>query len=118
MERWTQGAREDTARWVNKAAKVKGQLLYQSTGVEYVFYCNNRVNKEQHLSNKCKNATLLVLKLELKMLLKIGAFPNKTDSQDLLNMQSESECCLFLRKTVTFCNFSLVMHNCEKIGML
>lgn len=34
MERWTQGAREDTARWVNKAAKVKGQLLYRMKGGE------------------------------------------------------------------------------------
>lgn len=77
MERWTQGAREDTARWVNKAAKVKGQPLYRSRGVKYLFYCNTRANKEQHLSNNCKNATLLVLKLELKMVIQIWAFPNK-----------------------------------------
>lgn len=88
MERWTQGAREDTARWVNKAAKVKGQLLYRSRGVKYLFYCNNRVNKEKHLSDDCKNATLLVLKLELKWLLKFGVFPIKY-SQDLFDMQSE-----------------------------
>lgn len=54
MERWTQGAREDTTRWVNKAAKVKGQLLYRSRGAKYLF-------------------TAIIVKIVIK----IWAFPNK-----------------------------------------
>lgn len=76
-------------------------------GGEISLYCNNRVNKEQHPSNNCKNATLLVLKLELKIVIKIWAFPNKNGQSGFAKYAITIR---MLRKTFLF-----FMHNCEKI---